>query len=800
MKSYSYQITDIVSGEHYTCLHEPEGWDAYGVTYGRETGISNVVKGYVSQWTFVKEDARWLKSKLFTGGTNRRLRLRVVNTANLSSTPILVYEGDIDLTQAEWDSVKFTAPTSEGGFFKALENKWDETFDVNFDSYLKLSGATFGEDCEINGLECANLLVEYQRGVYQQVHDCLYFFHHLEMRTESEMNDYFLNDVNLQWFQPYIHGSSVSVIGSYISKVEKGSAFFSCQRRYLDKLHLTFDISLSCVVSYLDAANNHDYNCCHSLELYGVRRDLFNGDAYIRAATDGNIGDTAGSVQFYRQLATCNETAKTYKSDGVQKCKYSLNFSSGDNGIEFDDIDLHYGNGMLFFLVVRLDHGVKVGNNTHAFSGKGSTIDVQVCKNEMNVSYKLQLNKDVTIAAVPAATVFKSLIENISGGRYNVTTDTTAFEAVAAGDLLTAGEGMRNKPNPARVFNLHGKLTTSLAEFLKYAYAVYGYQLGVNRNGNTYTVYLAHFTELYEKNTVIKKVEHFNELKCSVNRDMLYSSIRIGYDTDNDIFDGVNEYNCIQVWQTPNTEIEGNELDLTSPYNASSKAVETFLFKYWPEWGDTNREETDIYLIHGELSGTYPPNPTSNSTVIPGNLYTLDRHIKAIAGVDYPGTQWNLKYTPKRMITAHSLELNSYFAMDAGQRITLLTCNLNKSLVSYDGTPPAGWQLTPVTPGTIVPTEHHGFHFPAGSIIEATDITIGTEHRFVPMTAEFIAIAGKDWIERIETARLGVIVLDLGDRTIRGYIAAGDSSVTINPIKTSASEFTILLTDIPTDL
>ena len=797
MQRYRYIITDIEAGTTRQCVHEPEGWDAYGVTFGRETNISNVVKGYVSAWTFLKEDARWLRDMLLTKGPNRRLRLRVLDTAvNLGTSDRTVYDGDIDLTQAEWDGVKFTAPTSEGGFFKALENKWDETFDVNFDSYLKLSGATFGEDCEINGLECANLLVEYQRGVYQQVHDCLYFFHHLEMRTESEMNDYFLNDVNLQWFQPYIHGSSVSVIGSYISKVEKGSAFFSCQRRYLDKLQLTFDISLSCVVSYLDAANNHDYNCCHSLELYGVRRDLFNGDAYIRAATDGNIGDTAGSVQFYRQLATCTETAKTYKSDGVQKCKYSLNFSSGDNGIEFDDIDLHYGNGMLFFLVVRLDHGVKVGNNTHAFSGKGSTIDVQVCKNEMNVSYKLQLNKDVTIAAVPAATVFKSLIENISGGRYNVTTNTTAFEAVAAGDLLTAGEGMRNKPNPSRSFNMHGKLTTSLSSFLKYAYAVYGYQIGVDFSNGAYNVYLAHFTAMYEKSNVIGTIDHYNDLKYSLCRDMLYSTIRVGYDTDSDIFDGVNEYNCIQMWQTPNTEIEGNELDLTSPYNASSKAVETFLFKNYAEWGDTNREETDIYLIHGELSGTYPVNPKPNSTVVPGDLYILSRYIHAIGGVDYHDTQWNLKYTPKRMLMAHQAEFNSWFALDVGKDITFGTCDMNSDLVSYDGP-------LPNPTFTVAQPADTGLHptvlkqlYPAGSVFENEKLTIGTSHRFIPVTAEFSAIAGKSWIPAIEAARLGVIVLKLGENAVKGYIADGDSSVTINPIKTSESTFTILLADL----
>ena len=93
MNRYTYQIKDTVSGETYKCLHEPGGWDSYGVTFGRETGISNVVKGYVSQWTFIKEDARWLKRKLFSSGTNRRLRLRVLDTANLGSSIKVIYEG-----------------------------------------------------------------------------------------------------------------------------------------------------------------------------------------------------------------------------------------------------------------------------------------------------------------------------------------------------------------------------------------------------------------------------------------------------------------------------------------------------------------------------------------------------------------------------------------------------------------------------------------------------------------------------------------------------------------------------------
>ena len=75
-------------------------------------------------------------------------------------------------------------------------------------------------------------------------------------------------------------------------------------------------------------------------------------------------------------------------------------------------------------------------------------------------------------------------------------------------------------------------------------------------------------------------------------------------------------------------------------------------------------------------------------------------------------------------------------------------------------------------------------------------MTIGTNRVFVPVTVSFNAIAGRKWIKMIEANRLGVIEVRDGGNTLRGFIADGDSSITVNPIKESQSEFKLLLAKI----
>ena len=148
---YLFYFQDIDSDNHsLTRLkYDVDGWKSYGVTFGRETGISNVVKSYTQGWVFIKEDARYLKEKLLNYGPNRRIRLIVKRLVDaLAGTYEVEYTGYVDLTQMSWDADTATAPVSEGGFFKALENSWDREYTIPNEAVCDFTGSVLDVDCE----------------------------------------------------------------------------------------------------------------------------------------------------------------------------------------------------------------------------------------------------------------------------------------------------------------------------------------------------------------------------------------------------------------------------------------------------------------------------------------------------------------------------------------------------------------------------------------------------------------------------------------------------------------------------
>ena len=834
VQRYRYIITDIETGDTHQCVHEPEGWDAYGVTFGREIGISNVVKGYVSSWTFVKEDAKWLRDMLMQYGPNRRLRMRVLDDAtSLRTTSAVVYDGDIDLTQAEWTDVTFTAPTDEGGFFKALENKWDEKFDIPFDRYIRIDGAIFSDSCHLEGTQSI-LTADFHR--MNDFSNATYFgsnvwygykgqrvnvMHNMRRnitegtKDDTPMQREFLHDVDLESVSFEYYDNHGDRHNEPTTMTETG-AFFVCKSRVVSKLVLNYNIKTTGRLSGVKNSHHNALTSNHILGIYGIPLSAYNQapdfdppqvwyayctrqngqkiydfshvSGYIGNVPDPPTQGTRAGSQFFAILNKCSETVLPYKANetnanggrsNVWRADYTAEFSGTFELTDFDTLD---ANGMAFFLVVDFDVQHKIKDD--------STFEVQTVINDIDLDFALRLNSGKIIAAVKASDAFRTIIDKISNGRYAVNFDTSAFDDIAANDMLTMSNGMKYKSisTQNRRFGLHGNLTTSLSDFLKYAYSVYGIQIGVVQIGAGYKVTLSHFAYMYEGGTTIGTVSEYNDMQFAIDRDKLYSTLKVGYETDNDMLNGEKEYNNEQTWTTPNTEIEGNELDIISPYSASSKAIETFIYNNYRTPNDKNREDSDVYLIDASYSYDYQ---WENH----GPVHELCREITVLAGITFPDTQWNLKYTPKRMLQAHAVELNSLLAFEAGKLITLETCDLNRSLVSYDGTPPSSWTLTPVAQGGGI---QQGLErgYPAGSIIEAKSVTIGTNRVFVPVTVSFNAIAGRKWIKMIEANRLGVIEVMDGSTTLRGFIANSDSSITVNPIKESESEFKLLLSKI----
>ena len=312
------------------------------------------------------------------------------------------------------------------------------------------------------------------------------------------------------------------------------------------------------------------------------------------------------------------------------------------------------------------------------------------------------------------------------------------------------------KPNPERVFMMHGSVKTKLSDFLKYAYAVYGYRLGVKYNNDIYTIYLAHMSSFYDRNNVMMTLQNIVDVGFSIWREVLYSSIKAGYDDEKDMFNGESEYNNKQIWSTPNICTEGNELDLSSPYNASSRYFETELYENYNDYADTDTSDTDVFLIDTVEVGRHSPDGLP--------MHILNRSIVVTGGVEFKESQWNVRLTPRNMLLSHRLELNSYFAFSEGGELRLDVCEKNSDLTTEAGE-------------------------------ESAAIAIGSERLFVPLLASVGGKADIELMESIEASRTGVITFLYNGMMLSGYIADGDSSVTINLLRTTESEINLLMTD-----
>ena len=793
MGRYIYRIHEPSTDTTYTCRYEPDGWGSYGVTYGRETNISNVVKGYVSSWKFIKDDAAWLKERLVRKGPNNRLRLLVYDTfTEMMTTEVVIYEGDMDMTQAQFDAFTFSAPTSSGGFFKSLENSWDKEFEIPFDSYVKLDGAVFYDSNSASGLSSSNDKPNFlNTGSVSRIS----FIHMMDFNGDSELNEKCCNDTALKYFQLKI-SDPTNLIGFIPDEAGKNESFFKCDVSKLDGFGIRYGIHYRFDVSEMMASHSvsyYDKSSC-SIDIYGIPRKRID-DNSVQSPKNilekvSNIGDAsvpADQRQYYSNITEGEIDIRPESSGGSIRCIYDFDFN-GEFSIRDMDLSDEQGgiyDGMYFFLVISLTLGYSSTDNSDYLQANAATVvKSYIQRNDIEISYQFRLNEKRFVCARSAEGVFRSLIESVNGvdsqsdtgiysrtrtdtGRYKVNIDVSGVSEKWSGDMLTGSLGMRLFRASRNVpYSMHGKITTTLGDFLKYVYAVYGCQFGVDFRNGTYTVFIAPFGDMYSPSSVTGDIGTYNGLAFSVMRDYLYTTIRIGYKSDNEVLNGEREYNNEQTWTTPNKEIEERELDLTCPYSASSKAIETYLYKNYRNYEDKLEDDGKVYLIETRRDGmSYDSRP----------MHVIDRREHIVSGIDFPESQWNVKFTPKRMMMAHAVELNSYMAFDEGKDIKLETCDLNRELVSTDNTLIRDARNTP--------------------IVESAPVTITEDRVFVPISATFRADARKEWISKIEENRLGVIRLKYKGVFLAGYIAPGEASVTVNPIKASESDFTILLTD-----
>ena len=149
MEKYKFTFTDIANSIDYLLKYEPDGWKSYGVNFGREEKLSNVVKSYTNDWLFIKEDADYLRDIVLTRGTETKIKL-TISKLQLDGWAVQ-YEGYVDLTQLSWDVNTCSAPITEGGFFKTLEANWGTEYEIDNDSLINnFNGNIFSFDARLH--------------------------------------------------------------------------------------------------------------------------------------------------------------------------------------------------------------------------------------------------------------------------------------------------------------------------------------------------------------------------------------------------------------------------------------------------------------------------------------------------------------------------------------------------------------------------------------------------------------------------------------------------------------------------
>lgn len=776
MEKYRFYFQDMDATGHplHKLRYDVDGWKTYGVTFGRETNISNVVKSYTNSWTFIKQDADYLKQRMLLHGPNRRIRLIV---QRLSDAMAGIYEeeytGHIDLTQSKWDFNTFTAPVNEGGFFTQLENKWDTDFSMKHNSVLDFTGNIIEIKAETESAVGLTKYAEY---------NTKYAMFSIAGNLVSEEN---------QGASMLFSGNEMRFL--YCNIVSGGSENNPNDNRIfgsLSKSDALFTINNGGVLGNLSISSEISFNL-EGQNYIGFPNGVFNttyyGDSHLYLmVVDENDFDQNDVIENPQPGVNCNmlefgsDNFSNYIDDtdtqGVFADKKILVNCNVNGHVSHNSGDL---NRKYFYLIVRVRFGkatsqygvqnIYVGPYSSGNLSQDKTI-LTVSDAVQKVKYNLmsQINNSVEVSVVPVVDMFKLLMEKVNDGRYNIGVGTQMLEQFADGDVLASGGGLRavmsNQILGNGVYPSRLDITTSLAKFIQFVYVCYGLKFCVDydRYSDAYKCYFNTISGIFSANQ-ITRLERIADISFEVDRSKLYSKITAGYAVDDDVLMGRSEFNCKNTYSTPNTEIEENELSLESPYSAASFSIDTYILLNYGNLDDSSNEDGKIYVMSCKKVSEQNVGQAGlwlwGTDVV--KRYELARDIQVDSGIAYPGTAFNVKFSPKRLLLRHQKEIDSYMAFNAGGAIKLEVCEYNKELDSV-------------------------------GIVEADDLVIGSHPLFYPVNITLNAAARERLIALIEANRCGYFTFDVNGYDVRGFIADDSGAVTVNPMNEQASEFKLL--------
>lgn len=751
MEKYKFTFTDIANSIDYLLKYEPDGWKSYGVNFGREEKLSNVVKSYTNDWLFIKEDADYLRNIVLTRGTETKIKL-TISKLQLNGWAVQ-YEGYVDLTQLSWDVNTCSAPITEGGFFKTLEANWGTEYEIDNDSLINnFNGNIFSFDARLHS---NGSLLNYEVPIDPEDFT-KYVSFSLGAIVDKNINENVLFNASIPagFYTEIVDGTFVRATinepTAHLLKINRGSI--------MRKLKINVDINISATLQVRSNVTDNeinDYDYVYSLNFCSVDIDDMNthGEAYTTAL----FQNSAGNTQLYRSPAfrTLDSTIP-------------IEFNIQDFEI------LTYETNKYYYLLITLMAEVP-GQLTHV---NNITID-DIHKYNVEITADAQLNSQRIISCTTVKDVFRSLFSsnNLNKENYNLNFVDGILDTEAVDDVLSSDLGLRGFEiqtiNGGRYSMPTGAIVTSLEKYLQFLYIVYNIQLSVNYDKllNIYNIQLAKFEDFYNNLANIATFDSFNKLNFTINRDILYTGVTVGFDDSEDALNGKRDINRRLRYSKAPTR-EENILELVSPYNGAARTIETYIYDNYLNFDDTTEKDSNVYLLNVKFKLI---DPNTNVKLYELNRVDFNNVVYPFWWVEsgslYPENEWNLKFTPNQIILNHFRELSSYFALESDKLLQCRTRGNNFIIRKYTGD-----------------GEYTEWGEDANIMLNGTPI-------FLPILATFEAPSTSSLIADIYSNAQGYFSLTNG---LKGFISKGANSVVVNPMAQKANEFTLIVYELPT--
>ena len=783
MKEWRFKLNER------TLLHDILEWREFGITFGREEKTS-LIKSYTSQFTFIKEDAEWLKNIVYSQGCNAIVMVKIYSLDAFGNS-ILEYEGQLNLSTFVDNGHTVSSGVYEGGFFNLLDNNWETEIEIKHDtdgtdlnqdagvftvgeggeevelpfnwqdivggiSVIYPTGLNTFEDIKFTGGEYLyneelglNDNAEYQVTCGNGVDN------YLAIKKKGQGNDL------LKFFT---EAGQMAVIGN-AEQVTEQQCFINSPNKH-NGGYIELKGRNACTFIFSDIVTASNIVGCYLI--FKIKAFIYNevlGDEMWRPSQN-LLSGTALVMEMEGYYPVRWELYK----DNLGYLKYKAIIENVHLSKDIDDEPYtivrnsakYYPNSFenYFFLDGYLNQyketGYKVGltlsdinvyfyGDDFTYQGKyadGTQITIKPNSNfkilYKNPNFKLNVNR--TVYGMRPSEVIHKILTKINNYKYtlNINLDELKSKIENEADvslMLCSGQGLRGSKYRAWENGASIALKTSMAKLTDFLYKTFALKMIATYREGVYNISFTKVENTF-KDVQMANLDNVKIPKITPYGKVLYTDVEVGWANDEAIF-GQYEFNTKNVFKSGNDNLKNNVLSLISEYKGGCMDVETYIHANYNNYQDSKQGDNQIFVLsvyQGSVLRT-----TINTPTI----------VKAI----------NTRLTPKRILRDHNKELASFFYYNPVLKFHL--------------------------------SERNADFTRNNSEYENTDF-ICTNPIFIPFVFEVESPATHKLLKQIYANPYGYLSFEVDGVKYMGYLAEEVDAVKVNVMKEKQNTFKLL--------